>query len=137
MSDLVYIEEFIQEHHVMSLATANEDELSVCSLFYVYDKNTKSFIVASSDETLHIQHITKNKQIAGNILLETKKVGEIKGLQFQGEFLSLKNKALQELYFKEFPYAIELNPRLWQIKVKTFKLTDNSLGFAKKIIVKL
>ncbi|HIC12503.1 MAG TPA: hypothetical protein EYO75_03865 [Sulfurimonas sp.] len=119
----------------MSLATSTPDELSVCSLFFSYDTNTKSFIVASSEKTLHIQNILLNKNIAGNILLETKNVAEIQGLQFSGEFISLVDKELEELYLKDFPYAKELNPKLWQIKVKHFKLTDNSLGFGKKIVV--
>ena len=135
LDGLKHIEEFIQEHHVMSLASLSKDELSVCSLFYVYDKDTKSFIVASSEETLHIQHISQNKNIAGNILLETKEVGKIKGLQFRGEFLPLNTKELEELYFNAFPYAKELHPKLWQIQANYFKLTDNSLGFGKKIIL--
>lgn len=133
-ADLKKITTFIDKHHVMSLATFSDDELSVCSLFYVYDEVKQSFIVASSDETTHIKHIQHNSKIAGNILLETHKVGEIKGLQFKGEFLALKENTLKLQYFKKFPYALALNPTLWQIKVDFFKMTDNTLGFGKKII---
>ncbi len=133
--DAQRVEDFIQKHHVMSLATAADDVLSVCSLFYVYDEDTRSFIVASSEETLHVQQIKKNATIAGNILLETKKVGEIQGLQFSGEFKILKNASLKKLYYKAFPYALALRPKLWQIEVNYCKLTDNSLGFGKKIIL--
>jgi uncharacterized protein YhbP (UPF0306 family) len=118
----------------MSLATSYEDELSVCSLFYVYNEDSKVFVVASSLETTHIHHILKNSKIAGNILLETHNVGEIKGLQFKGEFRELQDKALKLQYFKKFPYALALNPTLWQIKVDYFKMTDNRLGFGKKLI---
>ena len=121
----------------MSLASSNGENISVCSLFFAYDKDSKSFIVASSDNTLHIKNILQNKNIAGNILLETKNVTKIKGLQFSGEFTPLADKRLQKLYFDTFAYALLLNPKLWQIKVKNFKLTDNSLGFGKKIIVDL
>ncbi len=121
----------------MSLATSSHDELSVCSLFFSYDRKTKSFIVASSEETLHINHILQNKKIAGNILLETKNVSEIQGLQFKGVFSSLKDKDLEKLYFKDFPYAQEMAPKLWQIQVKNFKLTDNTLGFGTKILLEL
>jgi uncharacterized protein YhbP (UPF0306 family) len=133
-SYLEKIEEFISKHHVMSLATSSENELSVCSLFYAYDFSSQSFIVASSDETTHIQHINHNPQIAGNILLETKKVGEIKGLQFRGKFSELEDTKSKLLYFKSFPYSLALNPKLWQIKVEYFKMTDNSFGFGKKLI---
>ena len=125
---------FIKNHHVLSLATHYEDELSVCTLFYVFNEEKNIFIVASSKETTHIKHILKNPQIAGNILLETKTVGEIKGLQLRGKCSELKEKLLKLEYFKTFPYALALNPTLWKIEVEHFKLTDNTLGFGKKIL---
>ncbi len=133
-ADLEKIALFIKEHHVMSLATSDKEELSVCSLFYAYDVSSNSFVVASSEDTIHIKHVKRNLQVAGNILLETKTVGKIQGLQFKGEFLSLEDERLKKLYFKAFPYALALRPTLWQIKAHHFKMTDNRLGFGKKII---
>ena len=132
--ELQKIASFLDEHHVLSLATSSGNALSVCSLFYRYSQITNSFIVASDDKTLHIQHINKNKNIAGSIVLETKTVGKIQGVQFQGEFLPLEDTDLKQLYFKSFPYAKLMMPKLWQIKVNYFKMTDNNLGFGKKII---
>lgn len=128
------IESFLDEHHVLSLATSYKNELSVCSLFYAYEKNSSTFVVASSEDTTHIQHILKNKQVAGSVVLETKKVGKIQGLQFRGEFEVLEDNDLKKLYFKSFPYALTMNPKLWKIKVNYFKFTDNTLGFGKKFI---
>lgn len=133
-SDLEKIALFINKHHVLSLATSEAQNLSVCSLFYTYSKETNSFIVASSDETTHIQHTKKNNTIAGNILLETTTIGKIQGVQFRGKFLSLDDADLKALYFKQFPHAVLMQPKLWQIKVEYFKMTDNTLGFGKKII---
>ena len=130
------IEAFLSEHHVLSLATSNVDELSVCNLFYAYDEKKSIFVVASSDDTTHINHIQKNSNVAGSVVLETKTVGKIQGLQFRGEFSILQNDSLKKLYFKTFPYALAMNPKLWQIKVDYFKLTDNRLGFGKKFIWK-
>lgn len=125
---------FIQQHHVMSLATAVGEEVSACSLFYAYEKEKKCFVVASSDETLHIQQINKNPKVAGNILLETKTVGKIQGLQFRGLFSQTEDESLKKLYFQAFPYAKIMKPKLWRVDVEYFKLTDNTLGFGKKII---
>jgi uncharacterized protein YhbP (UPF0306 family) len=105
----------------------------VCSLFYIHDTDTFSFVVASSENTLHVKHIIQNYAVAGNILLETDTVGKIEGLQFQGNMIPLKDKQLQKLYFKRFPYALAMMPKLWQIKVSSYKLTDNRLGFGKKL----
>ncbi len=133
-SDLEKILNFISKHHVMSLATSCESELSVCNLFYAYDVKEVSFIVASSDDTTHIQNILKNSRVAGSIVLETKIVGKIQGLQFIGNFLPVDDSRLKKLYFKTFPYTLAMNPTLWQIKINYFKFTDNRLGFGKKII---
>jgi uncharacterized protein YhbP (UPF0306 family) len=132
MSDLEKIEAFIEKHHALSLATSDGDELSVCSLFYAYDGLT--FIVASSEDTTHIKHILKNQKVAGNILLETKEVGKIQGLQFRGIFTTLGDEKLKKLYFKRFPYALAMRAKLYKIEVDYFKLTDNRLGFGKKLI---
>ena len=132
--DLEKISLFLNKHHVLSLATTFDGELSVCSLFNAYSKKENSFVVASSDETLHIKHINKNNKIAGNIFLETKIIGKIQGVQFRGEFLALDNEDLQKIYFKSFPHAKLMKPKLFQIKVNYFKMTDNTLGFGRKII---
>ena len=134
-SDLEKISTFIAKHHVMSLASSSsDDELSVCNLFYTYDADKYSFVVASSNDTTHIQNILKNSKVAGTIVLETKTVGKIQGLQFRGSFLPLDDSNLKKLYFETFPYALAMNPTLWQIKIDYLKFTDNRLGFGKKII---
>ncbi|WP_372998163.1 pyridoxamine 5'-phosphate oxidase family protein [Sulfurimonas sp.] len=134
-SDLEKIVNFISKHHVMSLATSADSELSVCNLFYAFDGKEISFVVASSDDTTHIQNILKNPNIAGSIVLETKTIGKIQGLQFKGKFLEANDESLKKLYLKTFPYAIAMSPKLWQIKIDYFKMTDNNLGFGKKIIL--
>jgi len=128
------ISNFLEQHHVMSLASMNKNQISVCNLFYAYIRDMRIFIVASNEETLHIQHILKNQNIAGSVVLETKTIGKIQGLQFRGIFELLDNNNLKKEYFKKFPYALAMKPKLWQIKVDYFKLTDNRLGFGKKII---
>jgi len=132
--DLDQIASFLKKHHVMSLATSLSDEISVCSLFYVYDEKKLSFVVASSGETTHINHIKYNQNIAGNVLLESKTITKIQGVQFRGKFYKLEDEELKALYFKTFPHAKLMQPKLWQIKVSYFKMTDNTLGFGKKII---
>ena len=133
-NDLKKIETFLSKHHVMSLATSDGKNLSACNLFYVFDPERLSFVVASSEDTTHIKHITKNPKVAGTVVLETKIVSKVEGVQFRGEFLLLADEELKKLYFKAFPYALAMNPKLWQIKISYFKLTDNTLGFGKKII---
>ena len=133
-SDFDKITSFFFLYYVLSLATSNGSELSACSLFYTYSPDINSFIVASSDETTHMKHIHTNNKVAGNILLETKNIGKIQGVQFKGIFSQLDDVSYKEIYFKTFPASRIMNPILWQIKVDYFKMTDNTLGFGKKII---
>lgn len=121
---------FINEHHVLSLATSCENIPQVATLFYAYDKEDVSFVVASDEKTEHIQNVLKNRSVAGSIALETQEVGKIQGIQFRG---SMEKTADRELYFKSFPYAKLMNPTLWKIKLDTIKYTDNRLGFGKKL----
>ena len=137
MNDLEYIERFIAKHHLLTLATCNEKHPYCSSAFYAYDTRSKSFVIASDTKTTHIQNVRKNPFVAANIHLETKEVGKIEGLQIEGILQKCDDKNLKTLYFKTFPYALAMRPTLWQLRCRYFKLTDNKLGFGKKIEVRL
>ncbi len=135
MSDLEKIDNFLQQHHLLHLSTTFDGEISTCSVFYAFSVEHKSFVIASSEDTLHVQHILKNNNVSGTVALETKTVGKIQGVQFKATCKKLQNSELKNLYFKLFPYALTMLPTLWEISVKSFKMTDNRLGFGKKIVV--
>jgi uncharacterized protein YhbP (UPF0306 family) len=124
------IDSFILKHHLLSLATLGE-ELWCCSLFYAYDADETAMIVATESETVHGINAAKNSSIAGTIALETKRVGKIQGIQFRGEMTLCKDE--RELYFKAFPFSRVMNPTLWKIRLDEIKMTDNTLGFGKKL----
>ena len=74
----------------------------------------------------------QNPKIAGSIHLETKQIGKIQGIQFNGTWLKA-NHSEQNAYLKRYSYAIALNPKLWKIVIEYIKFTDNTLGFGKKL----
>lgn len=125
------IEAFIARHHLLSLATY-ADELWCCSLFYAYTPEDIAFIVATDRQTIHGDNVLKNPIVAGTVALETKRVGKIQGIQFRGEMMQCDD--VSELYYKAFPYARIMNPVLWKIRLNEIKMTDNTLGFGKKLI---
>jgi len=127
------IESFIGEHHLLSLATMG-GELWCTSLFYAYDSENIAFIVATDPSTLHGSHIRLNASVAGTVALETSMVGKIQGIQFTGIMRHYQEG--ESLYFKAFPFARVMNPTLWKIRLDTIKMTDNRLGFGKKLIWK-
>ncbi|MDD5212718.1 MAG: hypothetical protein PHV62_09915 [Sulfuricurvum sp.] len=129
------IGKFIFKHHLLSLATMGES-LWCCSAFYAFDKETYTFIIASDEQTLHIQNTKIDKRVAGTIAQETKMVGKIQGIQFTGEIHAVEDERQRALYLKRFPYAAAMNPTLWKIALDTIKMTDNTLGFGKKLMWK-
>ncbi len=127
------IGKFISKHHLLSLATFGES-LWCCSAFYAFDADAAVLIIASDEQTVHIQNSKLNTRVAGTIAHETKVVGKIQGIQFTGEITILEDEQEHALYMKRFPYARAMNPTLWKIELDVIKMTDNTLGFGKKLI---
>lgn len=127
---------FIRRHHVLSLATSDENGLWASSCFYAFDEDHLQFIIITDLNTLHGKQALKNSSVAGTVSLETKSIGKIQGIQFKGKIILLEGKEksnLKKLYLKRFPYAILTNTALWSIKLDHVKMTDNRLGFGKKL----
>ena len=128
------IEKLIKAHHVLTLATATRDgEPYCCNCFFAYDNESAAFIFTSGKETHHAQMMEQNSRVAASIVLETRTVGKIQGLQITGEIKSAK-EGDKMLYIKRFPYTAVADLTLWRLEADFMKLTDNTLGFGKKLI---
>ncbi len=128
---------FLKKHHLLSLATVNQESLWCCSCFYVYLPEHNIFVVTSDDKTKHIQNLNFNNNVAGTIALETKIIGKIRGIQFSGSMERLEGEELkmaEKAYLKRFPVARLMNTTLWKISVEILKMTDNRMGFGKKLV---
>lgn len=117
----------------MGLATSHDNTPQACSLFYAYMSARTLFVVASDEKTEHMGNATINPQVAATIVLETKTVGKIEGLQIKAQ-MRRADEAETKAYFETFPYARVMNPTLWAVVPHHMKLTDNRLGFGKKLI---
>ncbi len=131
------IVDFLQEHHVFTLATCNDGMPWCSSMFYVYIPGLNIFVFTSEEQTRHIREVQNNDKVAGAVVLETKQVGLIRGVQFQGRMFEptaeLRDKA-KRAYLARFPYAILKPAPFWVIEIHTLKFTDNRLGFGKKLL---
>ncbi len=123
---------FLKKHHLLTLATSNQNIPYCASCFYALQEEKALLIIASDTKTRHMKEATDNHYVAGTIALETKIIGKIQGVQFTG-ILRSTTKEESALYFKRFPYALAMNPKLWTIEITYLKLTDNTLGFGKKL----
>ena len=129
--------EFIKEHHVLTLSTAVENKPYSSNCFYAYHKKDNVLIFTSDEETKHIKDVKQNNYVSGSIVLETSVIGKIRGIQFNGLMYETKDKLHKEYnktYLKRFPFAVLKNTALWYIDLDFIKMTDNRLGFGKKII---
>lgn len=128
------IERFIARHHVLTLATATAQGAPYCcNCFYAYDKAAAAFIFTSDPATHHAEMMLSNARVAASIVLETRIVGKVQGLQITG-YANRATEADRLTYLKSFPYAAVAELHLWRLEADFLKLTDNTLGFGKKLI---
>lgn len=129
--------EFINKHHVLTLATSKKNIPYCANCFYVYSEEKNMLIFTSDYETKHIKDVLKQHIVAGSIVLETNVIGKIQGVQFQGKISEPKGDLLKKVksrYLKRFPVAMLMKTTLWAVELTFLKFTDNRLGFGKKLI---
>ncbi|MEA3316804.1 MAG: pyridoxamine 5'-phosphate oxidase family protein [Bacteroidota bacterium] len=131
------IVEFINNHHVLTLATSNDNNAYCANCFYKYHESENILIFTSDMETKHAQDAVKQNIVAGSIVLETNIIGKIQGVQFQGPMIQPDkelHKIAKKEYLKRFPVAMLMKTNIWVVKLSFLKFTDNRLGFGKKLI---
>jgi len=129
--------DFINKHHVLTLATSVDNKPYTSNCFYSYNESSNVLIFTSDESTKHIKDVLTNNYVGANIVLETSVVGKIQGLQINGFMHKAENELLKKYkkcYLKKFPFAILKNTALWFIEPDFLKMTDNRLGFGKKLI---
>ena len=125
---------FIKKHHVLTLATVNGEGMPyVANCFYAFDTKRNLFVFTSDLTTRHGAEMAANSSVALSIVLETRIVGRVQGLQVTGRALRGDDEA-RKCYIKRFPYAAAADLELWMVEPTMMKLTDNTLGFGKKLV---
>jgi len=128
---------FLRRHHVLTIATSANNEPWCANCFYVYLKDENAVVFTTDRETRHGQEFIKNPLVAGSVVLETRITGKIRGIQFQGIVTELEGKMLQKAsraYLRRIPVAALMETRLWMVELTHIKMTDNRLGFGKKLV---
>jgi hypothetical protein len=107
------------------------------SCFYAWDEENNTLVITTDTATRHGSEFLANPSVAGTIALETWRVGRIRGIQFTGTITKPSGEELsraKKTYIRRFPYVALTDLHLWIISINYIKLTDNRLGFGKKII---
>ncbi|MFJ5160680.1 YhbP family protein [Pantoea sp. NPDC088449] len=137
MSDLSHLIRYVKKQHVLSLCATSGDESWCANCFYVFDETSMAFWLMTELETRHGQLMQMNPRIAGTINGQPKSVLLIKGVQYRGQITQLSGEReaiARRAYQKRFPVAKKVTAPLWEITLDEVKMTDNALGFGKKII---
>jgi uncharacterized protein YhbP (UPF0306 family) len=128
---------FLKEHHVLTIAASVENRPWCANCFYAYMEKENMLVFTSDHTTKHAQNFAINTNVAGSVVLETEMIGKIQGIQFSG-IISLPEGELltkaKKRYLKRFPFAIVMNTTFWTVELSYIKMTDNRLGFGKKLI---
>ena len=128
---------FFRKHHVLTIVTTMNDEPWCANCFYVYLEEANALVITTDTDTRHGKEFLKNPFVAGSVVLETMIIGKIRGIQFQGSVSEpageMERKA-KTAYLKRFPPATLMDTHLWIVSLSFIKMTDNRLGFGKKII---
>ena len=128
---------FFKKHHVLTIATSVNNEPWCASCFYVYIEEENILVFTTDQKTKHGQDFSKNSNVAGTVALETRIIGKIRGIQFQGTVSEPEGEIavkVKSAYLKRFPVAMLMDTHLWVVKLTYIKYTDNRLGFGKKLV---
>ena len=128
---------FFRKHHVLTIATTVDNEPWCANCFYVYLEEENALVFTTDIDTRHGKEFIKNPNVAGSVVLETMVIGKIRGIQFQGIVSEPEVELLSKAkwaYLKKFPPAALMDTHLWIVRLTLIKMTDNRLGFGKKMI---
>ncbi len=117
----------------MTLATQSDQGVYCANAFYAFSSQDGALIFSSDATTRHGAEMIANRDVAASIVLETKIVGKIQGVQIVGRIVESTAED-RALYIAKFPYAIVMELNVWRLEIDHIKLTDNTLGFGKKLI---
>lgn len=128
---------YIKANKVLTMATSinNSPYCAIC--FYVFDEESSTLIFLSDTTTKHISDALLNLKVAGTITTDVVSLAKIQGIQFEGVFIhptSGLEEDFYKKYYEKFPFARAKPSPIWGIELISIKMTDNTLGFGKKLI---
>lgn len=136
METLDAISRWLNKQHVLSYCVGGNDELWCANAFYYYDAQRVAFYLLSETSTRHGGLIGAGTNVAGTINGQPKTVALIRGVQFRGRIRMMEESegaTVRALYCKKFPVARVMTAPVWEIRLEELKMTDNTLGFGKKL----
>ena len=139
------VQQYLQAHHVATLATHGTEGLWAAAVFYVHDGWNLYFL--STPTSRHCVNLANSAQVAITIQADYADWPGIKGVQMEGVVDEIRGDALaraRDLYGQKFPVVgkIALAPaaivkalakvRWYRVTTQRLFYIDNALGFGHR-----
>lgn len=128
----------MEKQKVATICCLDDEGKPYCfSCFYAYDPDKKLLYFKSSHNSNHASYLELSPNVAGTIQQDKLNVLAIQGIQFTGLVYEADEEAssvAKHIYHKKYPFALAMAGEIWIIEPKQIKMTDNSLGFGKKLL---
>ena len=132
------IKNFINKQTCANVCCVDEKGHPYCyTCFYSFEIDEMLLHYKSSNETHHSVLVLRTPFVSGTILPDALNVMQIKGIPFEGLILPFDHSHTKNAishFHKKHPIALAMPGEIWTIKLTSVKLTDNTLGFGKKLI---
>ena len=129
---------FLEQQNCASVCCMDEEGRPYCfSCFYAFNSQEGLIYFKSSSTSHHTQQMKKNPFVAGTVLPDKLNKLTIKGIQFEAIVLDTQQPQVKKRlnnYYKKHPAALAMPGDIWILQIEYIKMTDNTLGFGKKII---
>ncbi len=128
---------FINNHHVFTLATSKDDQPYCAICFYVFLNEQNMMVFMSDRHTKHMSYALSQRNVAGTIVTQENNISKIQGIQFTGTMAEIEGELMnfaRKIYLRKFPVARAQQADLFSIQLDFIKMTNNQLGFGKKLI---
>lgn len=136
METLDAISRWLNKQHVLTYCVGGNEDLWCANAFYYYDPQRIAFYLLTEAHSRHGKLIGKGAPVAGTVNGQPKNVALIRGVQFRGNIRMLEESeaaSVRNFYYKRFPVARIMTAPVWEIQLDELKMTDNTLGFGKKL----
>jgi uncharacterized protein len=130
------IQHFFETESNLTFCTVEGDAPYCANCFYAFIEDGNYLVIKSSESTQHIKNALLNDKVAGTVVPNIHKIGNIKGIQFTGKFSVPQNELFTRAktkYYLKHPVSIALPGELWLIELESVKMIDNTMGFGKKL----
>jgi uncharacterized protein YhbP (UPF0306 family) len=138
---------YLQEHHVMNLATTGSDGVWGAAVFYVNHDFEIYFLSAATSR--HSLNIAANPAVAITVQEDYTAWKEIKGIQAEGHVIQLAGREKVHavaLYAKKYPLITNAPPPIaralqkvnwYRFSPSRFYFIDNSIAFGHRDEIRL